>query len=92
MSWKERMQKNTNSSFNELEKINIKLDGLSSGFYNREILKLMRLIRIKVNSIESPYVKGIERSLENIAENLVILLVFTFMIFSLLFISIWHFW
>jgi len=50
------------------------------------------LIRIKVNSIESPYVKGIERSLENIAENLVILLVFTFMIFSLLFISIWHFW
>ncbi len=49
-------------------------------------------INLKLSNIESPYVKGIERSLENIAENLVKLLILTFMIFSLFFISIWHFW
>ena len=57
-----------------------------------EILKSVRLIDLKLNNVESPYVKGIERSLENIAENLVKLLILTFMIFSLLFVSIWHFW
>lgn len=52
----------------------------------------LKKINLKLNNIESPYVKQIERSLENIAENLVKLLILTFMIFSLLFISIWHFW
>jgi len=56
----------------------------------------LKMINLKLNNIESPYVKEIERSLENIAENLATLLLFTFafsfVIFSLLVVSMWHFW